>query len=213
MIFLPREKNFLKLFRLQSEKIFQAVELLEKLEKDYTKLPEIEREADKLEDEADSLVHQIVNELLYDHTRVTEEKGDIRYFISNMDNIIDALEKTINRLKIYNIETLPEAVREFLPLIKQASIEIKKGVECLGNLRKNDKILSQCCVKINTLEEQADAVNRKWLQKIITSESKDCQSISKKIALKEIVDLLEYTMDQCEDVSNVFDTFRLKGQV
>ena len=213
MIFLPKEKSFLKLFEAQSKKISQAVALLEKLKKDYSKLSKIEREVDRLEDEADGLVHKIINELLYDHTRVTEEKGDIRYFISNMDNIIDALEKTINRLKIYHIPELPQVVKEFLPLLKQASVEIQKGVWCLSNLRKYDKVLSQCCVKINTLEEKADAVNRKWLQRIITSEAKDLKEVSRKIALKEIVDLLEYTMDQCEDVSNIFDTFRLKGQV
>jgi len=212
MIFLPREKKFFHLYNAQIDKILQGIHYLELLQKNYKKLNEIEKQMDELEDEADDLVHQTINSLLYDHTRVTEEKGDIRYFVSNMDNIMDALEKVVNRMKIYKIKKFPEAAKEFTPLLKKAALEIKKGVQCLPAITKKEKILSSCCVKINHLEEEGDKVNRKWLQKIMTSPVKSFQEVREAMALKEIIDLLEYAMDQCEDVANVFDTFRLKGQ-
>lgn len=213
MIFLPREKKFFYLYEAQINKILDGIHYLELLQKNYKKLNQIEKKMDKLEDEADDLVHQTINGLLYDHTRVTEEKGDIRYFVSNMDNIMDALEKVINRMKIYKIEKFPEAAKEFTPLLKEAALEIKKGIQCLPAITKKERIISACCVKINHLEEKGDKVNRKWLQKIMTSPVNSFQEVRQAMALKEIIDLLEYAMDQCEDVANVFDTFRLKGQV
>jgi len=34
-----------------------------------------------------------------------------------------------------------------------------------------------------------------------------------RLLLKEIVDILEDTMDNCEDVANILETFRLKGGI
>lgn len=212
MPFLPREKKFFDLYESLAEKIIQSIELFEKLVENYNQLPKIAENLNKLEDEADEIVHQIISDLHYDHTRVTEEKGDIRFFVHNMDNIVDALEKAINRLYIYRIPVLPQAIKEFLPLLKETTQKIQTGVNCLRNLRKNDKILADCIIKINDLENVADEVNRRWLSEIINEKEQKTKDFREVIALKEIIDLLEYAMDQCEDVANLLEVFRLKGE-
>ena len=211
-MFLPKEKKFFDLYEAMSDKIIEAVCLMEKLKENYGQLPQIARKIKKKENEADDIVHQIFNQLLYDHTRVTEEKGDIRFFAHNMDNIIDSIEKAVNRLCVYKINFLPKGVIEFIPVLKETSLEIKKGVECLKNLRKNDEELTKCCIKINELENKADQINRKWLEKVLGNPVKGAKDMRQIIALKEIIDTLEYAMDQCEDVANILETFRLKGE-
>lgn len=211
-MFLPREKQFFNLYEDMAEKIIEAVAFLEDLARDYSKLPKISKELDVLESKADDVVHKIIKDLFLDHTRVTEEKGDIRFFVHNMDNIIDCLEKAVNRLSLYQINTLPGAVEEFLPLLKEAAQEIKKGVKCLRNLGKNGEDLTECCIKINDLENEADKVNRKWLQKIMIEPIKNFGDIHRALAVKEIVDLLENAMDQCEDVADLLENFQLKGE-
>lgn len=211
-MFLPREKKFFGLYQALSDKIIEAIELLEKLKQNYSQLCQIAEKLKALEDEADDIVHEIAEQLLYDHTRVTEEKGDIRFFAHNMDNIIDSIEKAVNRLCLYHVKIIPQAVVEFIPLLKEAAQEIKKGVGCLENLKKGGKILAECCVKINELENKTDQINRKWLQKVLTEPIQGANDIRQTVALKEIIDTLEYAMDQCEDVANVLETFRLKGQ-
>jgi len=195
-----------------AEKIKESVEYLEQLTKDYSTLPQVAQKLNNLEDEADSIVHQIVEELLYDHTRVTEEKGDIRFLVHNMDNVIDSIEKAVNRLYIYRVKNIPQALYDFLPYLKEAANQIEIGVKSLRNIRKNDKILAECCVRINDLEDEADEINRKWLAKIVGTNFSSIEDFKKTLAIKEIIDLLEYAMDQCEDVANILETFRLKGE-
>ncbi len=212
-MFLPKEKKFFALYQALSDKIIEAVCLFEKLKENYNNLPQIAKEIKKLENEADDIVHKIFNQLLYDHTRVTEEKGDIKFFAHNMDNIIDSIEKAVNRLCVYKIDFLPKGVIEFIPVLKESAKEIQKGVECLKNLRKNEEELTKCCIKINELENKADQINRKWLEKVLGNPVKSAKDMRQIIALKEIIDILEYAMDQCEDVANILETFRLKGAV
>ncbi|MCD6270916.1 DUF47 family protein [bacterium] len=211
-MFLPKEKNFFDLYEKLAEKIKESVEYLEQLTKDYSTLPQVAQKLNNLEDEADSIVHQIVEELLYDHTRVTEEKGDIRFLVHNMDNVIDSIEKAVNRLYIYRVKNIPQALYDFLPYLKEAANQIEIGVKSLRNIRKNDKILAECCVRINDLEDEADEINRKWLAKIVGTNFSSIEDFKKTLAIKEIIDLLEYAMDQCEDVANILETFRLKGE-
>ncbi len=211
-MFFPRGKKIFDLYEKLAKKIKEAVDLLEGLKKDYSSLPEVAQNLDRVEDEADEIVHKIIEELLYDHTRVTEEKGDIRFFVYNMDNVIDSLEKVANRLNIYRIKDLPQPLIDFLPFLKEAASQIELGVSSLKDIRRNDEVIARCCVKINDLENEADKVNRRWLAKIIGEDCSDVDNFKKTLAVKEIVDTLEYTMDQCEDVANILETLRLKGQ-
>ena len=211
-MFLPRAKKFFDLYEKLAEKIVQSVAFLESLVKDYSTLPQVAQKLNYLEDEADKIVHQVVEELLYDPTRVTEEKGDIRFFVHNMDNVIDSIEKAVNRLYIYRIKNLPQPLTEFLPFLKEAVNQIEIGVKSLRNIRKNDKILADCCIRINDLEDEADEINRKWLAEIVGTNFSNVEDFKKTLAVKEIVELLEYAMDQCEDVANILETFRLKGE-
>jgi len=211
--FLPRERKFFDLFEELADKAVEAAELLVELGADYSKLSRISVQLEELEGEADSVVHQIIQGLFYDHTRVTEEKGDIRYFAHNLDNVIDGIEKAVVRLTFAQRQTLPEPVSDFSPIILEATQEIRTAVCCLRDMRCDEPTLEMCCVKTNELENDADKINRKWLRTLMTSPVKNPDELLERMLLREIVDILEDTMDQCEDVANILETFRLKGGI
>ena len=211
-ISLLREKKFFSLFENLAGKAVEAAELLVELKEDYSTLSQISQVLNTLEDEADSVVHQIVQELIYDHSREGEEKADIRYFAHNLDNVVDGVEKAVNRLTFTHRQpkTLPEPVGEFSAVILEASREISRAVGCLRNLSAEEKTLEACCIKINELENEADKINRKWLRILMTTPIKEPDVFLERMVLKEVVDILEDTMDQCEDVANILDAFRVK---
>ncbi|MGB2727154.1 MAG: DUF47 family protein [Halobacteriota archaeon] len=211
--FLPREKKFFDLFEDLAGKAVDAAALLVELGVNYSELPQISEQLKELEEEADSVVHQIIRELFYDHTRVTEEKADIRYFAHNLDNVIDGIEKAVVRLTFTQKQTLPEPVSEFSPIILEASREIRTAVGCLRNMGCEEKSLEACCIVINELENEADKINRKWLRMLMTTPVEDPNELLDRLLLKEIVEILENTMDECEDVANILETFRLKGGI
>ncbi|RJS73603.1 DUF47 family protein [Methanophagales archaeon] len=213
MTFLPHERKFFDLFEELTEKAVEAAELLVGLGVDYSKLSQISAQLEVLEGEADSVVHQIIQGLFYDHTRVTEEKGDIRYFAHNLDNVIDGIEKAVVRLTFTQRQTLPEPVSDFSPIILEASREIRKAVHCLRDMKCEEPTLEMCCIKTNELENDADKINRKWLRTLMTPPVKNPDELLERLLLREIVDILEDTMDQCEDVANILETFRLKGGI
>nr|QNO51560.1 hypothetical protein FJOHDBIG_00008 [Methanosarcinales archaeon ANME-1 ERB6] len=211
-ISLLREKKFFSLFENLAGKAVEAAELLGELKANYSTLSQISQELNMLEDEADSVVHQIVQELIYDHSREGEEKADIRYFAHNLDNVVDGIEKAVNRRTFIQKQpkTLPEPAGEFSTVILEASREISRAVSCLRNLSAEEKTLEACCIRINELENEADKINRKWLRILMTVPLKEPDEFLERMVLKEVVDILEDTMDQCEDVANVLDTFRVK---
>jgi len=211
--FLPREKIFFDLFEDLAGKAVEAAELLVELGVNYSELPQISEQLKALEEEADSVVHQIIRELFYDHTRVTEEKADIRYFAHNLDNVIDGIEKAVVRLTFTQKPTLPEPVSEFSPIILEASQEIRTAVGCLRDMGCEEKSLEACCIRINELENEADKINRKWLRMLMTTPVENPNELLDRLLLKEIVEILENTMDECEDVANILETFRLKGGI
>jgi hypothetical protein len=151
--------------------------------------------------------------LFYDHTRVTEEKGDIRYFLHNLDNVIDGIEKAVARLAFTPQLTVPEPVLEFAPIILETAQEISRAVTCLRDIRHSETTIETCCIRINELENKADKVNRKWLKQLMTTSVEDPNEVLTRLLVKEIVDILEDTMDNCEDVANILETFRLKGGI
>ena len=226
-MFLPHDRKFFDLFEDLADKAVEASQLLVDLGAEYRSYASVPRNLDSrssnlsqvreklkvLEDEGDSVVHQIIQNLFYDHTRVTEEKGDIRYFAHNLDNVIDGAEKAVARLAFTQRPSIPESVSEFAPIILEASLEIRKAVGCLRDIKHEEVTLEECCIRINELENEADTTNRKWLKILMTTPTESPNEVLERMLLKEIVDILEDTMDQCEDVANILETFRLKGGI
>ena len=226
-MFLPHDRKFFDLFEDLADKAVEASQLLVDLGTEYrsstpfslssdsrsSNLSQVREKLKVLEDEGDSVVHQIIQNLFYDHTRVTEEKGDIRYFAHNLDNVIDGAEKAVARLAFTQRPSIPESVSEFAPIILEASLEIRKAVGCLRDIKHEEVTLEECCIRINELENEADTTNRKWLKILMTTPTESPNEVLERMLLKEIVDILEDTMDQCEDVANILETFRLKGGI
>ncbi|MBE0516262.1 MAG: DUF47 family protein [Methanophagales archaeon] len=225
-LFVPHTKKFFVLFDELADKAVEASQLLVDLGAEYRSTPfllspdsrsssllQIREKLEMLEDEADSVVHQIVQELFYDHTRVTEEKGDIRYFAHNLDNVIDGVEKAVTRLAFTQRATIPEPVSEFAPIILEATQEIKKAVSCLRAIGRKEPMVENCCIRINELENKADKINRRWLKILMTTPAEDPNEVLERLLVKEVVEILEDIMDNCEDVANILETFRLKGGI
>jgi len=224
-LFLPHTKKFFDLFEELADKAVEASQLLMDLSADSSSsvptslspdsrssnLLRIRTQLRTLEGEADSVVHQIIQELFYDHTRVSEEKGDIRYFAHNLDNVIDNVEKAVARLAFTPRLIIPEPVSEFAPVILEAAQEIKRAVGCLREIRREEITLEKCCIRINELENNADRINRKWLKILMTTPVEDPNEVLERLLLKEVVGILENTMDNSEDIANILETFRLKG--
>ena len=105
---LPRDEKFFELFTDLANKSVEAsrhlMELFSRRDEDRWELVEVIK---GLEHEADEVTHTIVTRL--DRSFITPfDREDIHELASRLDDIIDRIDSTARRAKIFHIEDVPE---------------------------------------------------------------------------------------------------------
>jgi len=210
--FFPKDEIFYTLFEKQAEKLTGAAKLLDELLKNPQNLEELSLKMKKLETEADSLGHNVI-----DHLRksfVTPLEGeDIDILRQKLDDIMDFIERAVNRMVIYKIQKpFPGEIEEYIKIIKEAIENINKGVKEIRNVRKYQENLHQLCQRLNQLEDEGDIINRTALKNLMGASHPSPERNLEIMKLKEIYETFEEAIDRCEDVGNVFESILIKNR-
>jgi predicted phosphate transport protein (TIGR00153 family) len=194
---LPAEGRFFELFNRHAELCVKgAAEMLDmmtsfdNLETRMHAIESIEKQADKVTQEAIDLLHK---------TFITPlDRDDIHKLITRMDDILDLIEDGAQTVSLYDIKnTTPEAAR--LAELCLACVEkVRSAVGMLHNMDNSRRIL-ETCAEIDRLEADADHVMRAAMSKLFREEP-DVRNL---IKFKAIYEILENVTDRCEDVANI----------
>jgi len=208
----PKDGIFYELFEKQTEKLNEAAALLRKLLADPDKLNEISARLKELEIEADNVGHEVM-----DHLRknfITPMEGeDIDLLRQNLDDIMDFIERSVNRIGLYHIQTpYPKEIGEYITVISGAVAEINDGMKEIKNIKKFGTVLQKRCERLNELENVGDDINRKALGGLMGMQNISCEKLLEVIKLKEIYETLENAIDCCENVGNMFESIIIKNQ-
>ncbi len=208
----PKDGIFYQLFEKQAEKLNEAGVLLRQILEDPQKLEACSVRLKKLEEEADDLGHEVMDNLRRNFITPLEGE-DIDLLRQNLDDIIDHLEKAVNRMVIYKIpQPFVQAINDYSGVIQSAIQEIYLGIKEIKNVRKYHEQLHDRCKKLNDLENAGDEINRKALNTLMNAPQVNCEKVIEIIKLKEIFETLENAIDCCEDVGNMFETILIKNQ-
>jgi len=165
----------------------------------------------EMEERADQIVHDLNMTLLYDHTRVTEEKGDIQVFLHNLDNIIDNIEGAAWRIANIEPNTLALQMRDdFVPLFKSTIRDITLAVYFLYDVSINQDEISFYIKGINRNENRGDELYRSWLIRLVRRAFRE---EGERLLLLEILTRLEQVLDSAEDVADSLGIFVVKGGI
>jgi len=208
---IPRktETYLLKIRELTLAVWDSAMELKQLGEKEhpYTTAKKIK----ELEEIADKIVHDVNVMLLYDHTRVTEEKEDIQVFLHNLDNVIDNIEGAAWRIANIEPNTLALQIRDDFNSLVESSIDsILLSVDMLKDVLGHQEDLSKEIENINHKENRGDDVYREWLLRLVR---RDFRDEGERLLLLEILERLEQVLDSAEDVADNLGTFMVKGGI
>lgn len=207
----PKDEVFYTLFETQTKKLNQAAEILNEISENPAKLERLSRRVKELEIEADDVGHNIMDNLRRNFITPLEGE-DINLLRQTLDDIMDHIEKAVNRMVIYNISLpIPQAVRDYIRVIKDSIEEVDMGIKEIRNVKKNQKSLSERCQKLNLLENEGDEINRSALKSLVGVASPDAGGILEIVKLKEIYETLESAIDSCEDIGNIFETIIIKN--
>jgi predicted phosphate transport protein (TIGR00153 family) len=198
---IPREQRFFDLFVDDAANVLGAARLLEAMLRAYDVLERRAGEIRDAEHRGDEISHDIGHRL--EVTFVTPfDREDIHALISGLDDVLDLIEEVADTFVLYRIES-PTKVA-----IKQASIIVKQCQElheALVHLR-GFKGLEKYWIEIHRLENEGDRVARQAIATLF-EDRVDAVTL---IKWKEIYNLLEATIDKCEDVANIIERITIK---
>jgi predicted phosphate transport protein (TIGR00153 family) len=198
---IPREERFFDLFVEDAANVLGAARLLETMLRSYDALPRRAGEIRDAEHHGDELSHDIGHRL--ESTFVTPfDREDIHDLISALDDVLDLIEEVADTFVLYRVEAPTAAA------IRQASIVVRQCEqlhEALLHLQ-GYRNLEQYWVEVHRLENEGDQVTRAAIAGLFDEHHKPVEIIK----WKEIYQLLEDTIDKCEDVANIIERITIK---
>jgi len=197
-------EQFFDLFEQHAERSREAAVLLGGMLRDGIDQEQQAARVKAVEHEGDEITHAVIERL--HQTFITPmDRGDIHELISRMDDVLDLIEASAERLALYDIRTVEPEARELAEVLEKAVVEMGAAVRTLRDLKDRPRLLVHC-TEINRLENLGDQLLRRAVARLFR-ESRDPIHVMK---WKEIYDYLENAIDRCEDVANVIEGVSLE---
>jgi uncharacterized protein len=194
-LLIPREKIFFQLLEEESKNVLSGAIALSGLIQNFDHLAGKRNKIKDIEHHGDEIVHSIYDRLV--KTFITPiDREDISKLASLYDDVLDYIYAAVNRLFLYEVESLTEPMRRFADLVLRSVREIDFAFASIQKIKASE--IETRCNEVDTLENEADVV----LNESVAALFKTTDAISI-IKLKEVYELMETITDKCEDVVQV----------
>ncbi|MBI2070722.1 MAG: DUF47 domain-containing protein [Elusimicrobia bacterium] len=201
---IPREEKFFDLLEEAAANVYKVAVtfkgLVTKWDLDDPRIRQIR----DLEHDGDSMAHDIFDRL--NRTFVTPlDREDIHGLASDLDDILDLINSVTQRMHRYQIKEIRPELIEQADVLDQAVSALVKAVGQLRNMGNTRRILDYC-IEVDRLENEGDRVLDHALSGLFVQEKNPIEIIK----WKEIFEVAEAAIDNCEDVSNTIETIIVK---
>jgi hypothetical protein len=197
--FLPRRTDFFDFFEEHARLTASGIRVFVGLTEAGSDKAAGARAIKRIENQCDAVTHRCI-EALHKTFITPIERDSIYQLITVMDDIIDIVEATSERIVLYELQQMRPEVASMGDVLARSMMEVEKAVGALRSMKHSAAIL-RACVSINELENEADALLRSALARLFREE-KDPLTI---IKWKEIFEYLEDASDRCEDVAQIIE--------
>lgn len=196
--FQNKNNEFFDLFVESAKYFYQGALIMDEVMQEpgiaVTKMKEII----DLEHEADAINDRIIDRL--NQTFITPiDREDIFALVSGLDNGIDFLQGTLQRVVIYRTGVAKEGAISLTKLLLEMTEEIIKALSLLKDIKKNRVYILEATHKIGKLESEGDRVYRHEIAYLFDNVKDPIELIK----WKDILENLEDTIDHCEKVSDM----------
>ncbi len=162
-------------------------------------------EVHDIEHQGDLAKYEVIKKLV-DEFITPIEREDIAMLLSEIDDIVDAIEDVVRLLSMYNVKKIRKEAKEFMPIITESCDVLQKMIGEFKNFHRS-KTIKEYFLKINELEEKADIVHYEAIRTLF-KESNDPIEI---FTWTNIFDALENCCDQFKEVSELVEMIILKN--
>lgn len=203
--FFPRDEKFFDMFERASSNLYEGSKAFKHLLDNFDDIENKVKHIKDIEHEGDIITHEIFDKL--NRTFITPiDREDIHQITSELDDILDFILATADRLQLYKIKKpTPESIK--LTEVLVSSVEILgKAVYSLKD-RKHSRRTLDYCVEVNRLENEGDMIHKGAIAELF-SDHKEAVEI---IKWRDIYDHLESAIDMCEDVADTVEGIVVKN--
>ena len=200
---IPKEEKFFQMFKEMTANTIKGAELLKEMVDDFDDPAGSQRRIKDAEHKGDSLTHGIIKML--NRSFITPfDREDIYSLSSKLDDIMDLIDASSQRLVMYNVEKPTPEAKQLAFIILKSCQALDKAVALLGGKLEP---IAEYCVEVNALENEADRVCREAISRLFDEEKDPIQLIK----WKEIYETLERATDKCEDAANILESVVVKN--
>ncbi len=199
-----RKDEFFGMFDKTAQNVHEASEALLDLLEHYDDVANKTGRIKNLEHAGDEFTHRILERLA--KTFITPlDREDIQRVTMRLDDVLDEMDTAANRMILFKITKIPDEAKAFGRVLVRATGLLVEAFDQLHDLKQHESILS-LCVEVHTQENEGDRLVQTALANLFEKE-KDPKEI---IKWKDIYEILEKSIDRCEDVADVLHTIVVK---
>jgi predicted phosphate transport protein (TIGR00153 family) len=198
---IPREEKFYSDFQALADELIRGARLLEEMVAPDHPVWDKADQIKEVEHKCDFLTHEIIQRL--HRTFVTPlDREDIHALARSLDDVMDAIDASAARVRLYRLEQVRFGTRELAQIISASTQQVRLALDAM----EKHKPLKTNAIEINRLENEADRVHQQAVSRLF-DEERDPIVVMK---WKEALDYLEDATDRCEDVANVLEGVMVK---
>ena len=198
---VPKEQDYFRLFSDLAANLDEAAQLLVKFMDDYGQAKAIGAAILEHEHVGDKILHDIVKRL--NRSFITPiDREDIYDLVATMDEVLDNIEQATDAMVLYRVERPTDYARRQAEVIAKAASVLHQLID---DLEKRTDLMERV-ISINSLENEGDRIVREAIAGLFDG-AMDAEDI---IKWKDIYEMLEAAIDECEHVANVIESIVLK---
>lgn len=200
---IPQDKIFFDLFdRLAAVVVLASYRLVDLVD-DFSDVKSKVDALERLEHDGDKITHEIYDNL--NRTFITPlDPEEISKLASALDDILDYIEGTAQRMHNYGITETDTFMVELAKLIQLSVVELEEAVKGIRAI-KNPHQIEHRCIEVNRLENLADDILAHAISDLFKTQ--DSIAIIKR---KDVYEYLEIATDKCEDAANVLSDIAIR---
>ncbi len=208
---IPSEDKFFPILRDMSSNLLECSEYCIELMASQTseKQKEMQKTIKRLETKGDGLISYLYKEL--NDTFITPfDREDLHGLANKIDNVLDRINSTSKRVVMYEPAQLPEHFVNMANIVSEQCKLIAKISDKLKNIQKESSSIISDCDTLHILENKADDLYENFITDIFTKADNDNSYVLELVKLKEIMQELERTTDDADNVGKVIKTIVVK---
>ncbi len=194
---LPKQDNFFELFQQAAHQLVSAAELFVRLMQDLAGTEQYAKDIAEHEAIADNCARATFD-LLHKTFITPFDRHDIHQLTRKLDDILDMINRTTQRIALYQLTSLPLGLQQISQCVLEAAVATRTALKQLEYLKNAPEII-RLCRAISEADNKAELIMLQGVGDLFAQEM-DFKLLLK---TKEIYEYSTYIVRECHDLADI----------